>query len=465
MKQLENNNCFDWAKEFPKLCDKDGNFEGFDIVVGNPPYIPLSKLPELETEKDNYLTYKQTGDVYMLFIERGVQILKKGGILSYIISNKWMRASYGKSLRSYLLQNTKIDKIIDFDSLKVFDKATVDTNIISVCKQKDANNKVEAVRFDKTFNLKKDSISQYFETNKILLSNLNSDSWVLLTNKELQIKNKLIEKGKQLKNWNIKINYGIKTGLDKAFFIDQNKRNELISNDPKSAEIIEPILRGRDVHKFYIDKKKQYLINAYNGKLVTIKNKKTNKIEKKRINRINILEYPAVYEHLNKYETKLKKRSDKGKHWTNQRSCKYQELFYEEKIIYPEITGRRSEFYYDKEKHLINKTCFMITGKNLKYLIAVLSSKVVEFFLEHEAQKIGKTAIQNSKIYIEKIPIPDITEKNIVIVNKIKRLIDKVLNAKKINNKADICKEQTKIDKLVCCLYELSNIEIEIINS
>ena len=173
--------------------------------------------------------------------------------------------------------------------------------------------------------------------------------------------------------------------------------------------------------------------------------------------------YSSIYKHLQKYETQLKKREDHGEHWTNHRNCAYQYLFHGKKIIYPETTGRRSEFYFDTNSYLIDKTCFMITGKKLKYLIAILSSKVVEFFLEREAQMIGKFAIQNSKIYIEKIPIPEITETNKKTVKKIEYLINKILLLKKKNNKADISKEQSKIDKLVYKLYDLSDDDISLI--
>ena len=205
-------------------------------------------------------------------------------------------------------------------------------------------------------------------------ADLNSDSWALMSKKENKIKNKIIVNGKLLKDWKIEIHYGIKTGFNEAFFIDKEKKAELIKKDPNSSKIIQPLLRGRDVHKYYIDKKDRFLINTYNGKLVPAKNKKIRK------NRIIVEKYSSIYKHLQKYETQLKKREDQGEHWTNHRNCAYQYLFHGKKIIYPETTGRRSEFYFDTNSYLIDKTCFMITGKKLKYLIAILSSKVVEFF-------------------------------------------------------------------------------------
>ncbi len=452
-------NSMEWAIEFPEILSETGKFVGFDLVLGNPPYFSISKQQILKEIKHNYKTYRQTGDIYMLFIERALQILKKDGILAYITSNKWMRAGYGNNLRKFLIENTKIEQLIDFDGLKVFDEASVDTNIIITSKRKDEDKKINAVRLDKTFNLEKDSIFDYYNKNKIIISDLGADSWNLMSDKEKKIKNKIIANGSLLKNWDIEIHYGIKTGLDKAFFIDQEQRNYLISKDPKSKKIIKPILRGRDVHKFFIDKKKRYLINTFNGKL--IKNSITK--ERTRIDRVNIHNFPILSQYLKKFEKQLKKRNDQGEHWTNHRSCAYQNLFFQEKIIYPETTGRRSEFYLDTDNYLINKTCFMITGKNLKYLIAILSSKVVEFFLEREAQMIGKSAIQNSKIYIEKIPIPEKTQENNKLTKKIEILINKILSSKKKNNNIDTTEEQAKINQLVYKLYNLNDDEISLV--
>ncbi len=458
-------NSMEWSIEFPEILSDNGEFQGFDLVIGNPPYFSISKDRHLKEVKENYQTFKQTGDIYMLFIERATQILKKDGILSYITSNKWMRAAYGENLRKFLLENTTVDKIIDFDGLKVFDEATVDTNIILLFNKKNGNNNIKAVRFDKTFDLEKENISDYFDKNKIKLSGLTSESWTLASEKEKQIKNKLIKKGKLLENWNIEINRGILTGFNEAFFIDEAKKEELIKKDPKSAKIIKPLLRGRDVHKYYIDKKNRFLIDTYNGKLVYEEDKKTGK--KKRIRKYRVIaeKYPAIYEHLKKYETQLKKRDDQGEHWTNHRNCAYQELFSEKKIIYPETTGRRSEFYLDKNNYLIDKTCFMITGDNLEYLLAVLSSKVIEFYYEREGRLLGKQAIQYSKQYVEKIPIPEITEKNQKTVNKIEELINEILRIKEKNTQADISKQQTETDKLIYKLYELTKEEIEIIEN
>ncbi len=457
-------NAFDWAKEFPQLCDDNGNWQGFDVVVGNPPYIPLKKLPELKEIKKNYRTYNAKGDIYTLFIERGLQILRPEGRLGFIVSNKWLRAAYGENLREFLLKNTTIEKLIDFDGLKVFDEASVDTSILQLVKHKNGKQTVDAVRFDKTFNLEKDSIAKYFEKNKIQLNNLTNESWNFASEKEKDLKKHLLSVSKTLELWDIEINRGILTGYNEAFFIDNTTKEELIRKDKKNSQIISPFLRGRDVHNYYIDKQNRYLINTYNGKLVTKYNPATDKNSRERIDRIDVeKDYPTIYEYLKQFENELRKREDQGEHWTNHRNCAYQHLFYQEKIIYPETTGRRSEFYLDIDNYIIDKTCFMITGKNLKYILGVLNSKLIQFYFENEGRLLGKTAIQYSKQYVEKIPIPEITETNKMLVSEIEINVEKILKRKKENPQNDISELKQKIDEIIYKLYELSEEEITLI--
>ena len=456
-------NAFDWAKEFPKLCDKEGNFEGFDIVIGNPPYIPINKLPELKAIKKNYKTYKQTGDIYILFIERAIQILKKGGMLSYITSNKWMRAAYGENLRKFLLENTTVDKIIDFDGLKVFDEATVDTSIISLYNKKNGNNNIEAVRFDKTFNLKKDSISKYFDENKIKLSGLTSDSWAFLSEKEKQIKNKLITKGKILKNRNIKINRGIQTGLNEAFIITNKIRNEILDNCKTKKErqntnnLLKNILRGRDIKKYYSLESDLYLINITKGfNKQSIKNKKGNMWDIFKGN------YPSLASHLIKFKQKAELRQDKGDFWWELRACSYNHIFKKERLVWTDI-AIEPLFTIITNNYYVNNTIYMISGKKIKYLLGILNSQLVKWYFPLIATGLGAKGYRFFKIFVEKIPIPEITVDNQETVNRIENLVKKIIIAKGRNKNVNITKQQTEIDKLVYKLYELSKEEIKMI--
>lgn len=302
-------NAFEWRFEFPDVLNNNGDFEGFDAIIGNPPYIQLQKMGADGTflEKMNFETYTKTGDIYSLFYELGFNILREKGLLTFITSNKWMRAAYGESLRKYFIEKTNPILLLDFGGVQVFDSATVDTNIF-IGSKSNYKNPTNACRLNKDFNpeffedfVKSNSTPTYFK----------NESWVVLSSIENRIKEKIEKIGTPLKEWDIQINYGIKTGYNEAFIIDGKKREELIKEDPKSVEIIRPILRGRDIKKYSYDFADLWLINTHNG------------VKEKEIKPVNVDDYPAIKNHLNNYLLQLKSRQDKGDTIYNLRNCAY----------------------------------------------------------------------------------------------------------------------------------------------
>uniref|UniRef100_UPI002FD8E7A7 type IIG restriction enzyme/methyltransferase n=1 Tax=Chishuiella changwenlii TaxID=1434701 RepID=UPI002FD8E7A7 len=244
-------NSFEWRFEFPEVLSNDGSFLGFDIIIGNPPYIQLQKMREASEmlQKLEYNSFARTGDIYSLFYELGNNILKQSGFLIFITSNKWMRAAYGENLRKYFIEKTNPKILIDFGGIQIFDSATVDTNILMFKKQTKLNKTKACIVKEKVGN----NLGDYFRQN-LTETDFNSiDSWVVLSPIEQSIKAKIEAVGTPLKDWDISINYGIKTGYNEAFIIDGKKREELINQDPKSAEIIRPLLRGRDIKKYSYD--------------------------------------------------------------------------------------------------------------------------------------------------------------------------------------------------------------------
>jgi len=448
-------NSMEWAVEFPEILTDEGVFEGFDIVMGNPPYFSISKDQNLKEVNENYTTYKQTGDIYTLFIERGMQILKKKGRLNYITSNKWLRASYGESLRSYLLKNSTIEKIIDFDGLKVFDEATVDTGIIEIQKHKNGNKAVKAVRFDKTFDLEKDSIYRYFEKYKIELTNLTKDSWNLKSEKENAIKNRIETAGKRLENWNANIYRGITTGLNEAFVINEETKNKLIEADKKNKDFIKPLLRGRDVKRYGTDFSNLWIICVFPTQNIDIK------------------KHSSLRNYLNNFKEKLesKPKNYKG-NWLGRKTgnfewyeiqdnTAYYPEFEKEKIVFTKASQTKS-FAYDNKGYYLLNTSYVLTGKNLKYLLAILNSKLTTFAFLNYYQSggiEGEITVQA----IKKLPIPEITQDNQETVNSIEVLVNQIIEQKENNSKADITAQTTEIDKLVYRLYKLTKEEIEMI--
>lgn len=256
---------------------KDG---GFDIVIGNPPYIQLQKeggkLAKIYDQL-GFETFERTGDIYSLFYEKGIKILKEKAVLCYITSNKWMRASYGESTRDFFARKTNPILLIDFGNIQVFETATVDTNILLVKEKSDTktNNELFAVRFNKDYLEKKFNLNNYIQKNGYIMSSLNHNSWVVGEKDIYDIKSFVEKQGEILKNWNIEINYGIKTGFNEAFIIPKRIKDKIINEDPKSAEIIKPLLRGKDISAWYPDFEELWLINSHNG----IKSKKIDRID------------------------------------------------------------------------------------------------------------------------------------------------------------------------------------------
>ncbi|MCC5944187.1 MAG: Eco57I restriction-modification methylase domain-containing protein [Bernardetiaceae bacterium] len=365
--------------------------EGFDVVIGNPPYVQIQKFKAAQKDlwkKQDFKTFAQTGDIYGLFYEKGFQLLKPRGILAYITSNKWMRAGYGKKLRKYFAEETQPLKLIDFGGHQVFETATVDTNIL-IAKNQSAE-VLQAVSIEKDF---ANNLTQYFKEKKVALKNLSDDVWTVSSPMEQQIKFKIEKIGTPLKNWDISINYGIKTGFNEAFIIDEETKNKLIAEDAKSAEIIKPILRGRDIKRYKEEFAGLYLINSHNG------------VKSKNIPRVDVpKDYPAIYRYLKQFEAQAQKRQDKGDHWTNLRNCAYIEEFEKEKIVWSEMTNLNA-FIWEDEKKYCNQTCYFIPNGS-KYILAILNSKLVYFYFSKIATDLGAGAFRWIKQFIEKIPIP-----------------------------------------------------------
>ncbi|MGJ1498158.1 Eco57I restriction-modification methylase domain-containing protein, partial [Sphingobacterium spiritivorum] len=319
--------------------------EGFDVVIGNPPYVQLQKesgkLAKLY-QHCGYKTFAKTGDIYSLFYERGWQLLKNNGFLCYITSNKWMRAGYGESTREFFATHTNPILLIDFAGQKIFESATVDTNILLFSKDKNRQQTRACVIKEKVLN----NLSVYFRQNANYSEFRNAGSWVILTDIEKQIKEKIERLGTPLKEWDIRINYGIKTGFNEAFIIDGSKRKQLIDEDPKSEEIIRPILRGRDIKRYGYDFADLWLINTHNG------------VKEKDVKRIEIDDYPSIKKHLDQYYPQLEKRADKGDTLYNLRNCAYMEEFFRQKIVYPNMT-KYMPFFLDNEGFITNQKCFI----------------------------------------------------------------------------------------------------------
>ena len=443
--------------------------DGFDVVIGNPPYVQLQKdngrLGNLYQDK-GFDTFARTGDIYCLFYEKANQLLKNNGYVCFITSNKWMRAGYGKKLRDYFLTHAQPVQLLDMGP-DVFD-ATVDTNILLF--QKIVSNAPTAfigVSLGADFDRQTGNIARYLIDNGSTMEMpAKGEPWAILSSAELNLKRKIENIGRPFKDWDINIYRGIVTGCNEAFIIDEDKREELIAQDPKSAEIIKPVLRGRDIQRYHVQWQDLWLIVVKFGSYKTIQEK-----------------FPAIYEHLSKHEEKLKNRgqcrySRSGKnnpeagyvgqhHWLeldNNPKDEFIEMFSKEKIVWQEI-AKKGSFFIDSNKYFsLNSTC-ILTGKNLTYLLGILNSKFFFYAFKnyYAGGYLGSKAVRFFRDFIKHVPIPPITSENQHIATQIEEFVDRILDAKKADSGADTSDLEDEIDKLVYALYNLTPDEIAIV--
>ena len=387
---------FEWRIEFPEVLDEDGRFVGFDCVIGNPPYIQLQKMgADADTlQKMNYETYERTGDIYCLFYEMGMKLLKPGALLSFITSNKWMRANYGKSLREHLSSKYNPTLLIDFANNKIFDSATVLVNILSLEKCGNQGHTISCSVED-GFDVSK--LSDYVQTHIQVSSFKTDDTWSILSEIELSIKRKVEDAGVPLKNWNVEMYRGILTGYNDAFIITSEKREEILSNcaddseRERTAEIIRPILRGRDIRRYGYEWADLWLINTHNG-------------VKDSLERVHIEDYPAIKQHLDYYWDKIESRADKGDTPYNLRNCAYVDEFSKPKIVWGNLNTKGSYAMAPENMFINAPACMIVPGS--QYLLTMLNSKVADYYIRNLGVVRNGGFFEYKPLFVEQIPVP-----------------------------------------------------------
>jgi len=430
---------FDWEIMFNDVFSRPTK-EGFDIVIGNPPYIQLQnnggELAQLY-QPCGFNTFARTGDIYCLFYERGWQMLKPNGHLCYITSNKWMRAGYGEKTREFFTKYTNPMLLLDFSGTEIFKSATVDVNILLFGKANNSH-KTTCALVNKQSADSVNNLSDFVNQCASKCDFHNSDSWVILSPIEQSIKRKIEAVGTPLKDWDIQINYGIKTGCNEAFIIDKAKREEILTNcqteeeQKKTAELIRPILRGRDIKRYgYVDNG-LFLINTHNG------------IKDKGIPRIDIEEYPAIKAHLDQYWDKISVRADKGDTPYNLRNCAYLDLFFQPKICWKAV-GRNLTFsIVESGKFLTAPASFISAGVYDTYILAFLCSSIGKYYIYQNSDTTGAGDIMLNIQSLIKFPIPFPSQ------DELKRL-QEMVEYKLQGNECD-----DMIDDMIIKIYELN---------
>lgn len=425
-----------------------GISDGFDIVIGNPPYIQLQaekgKLAKLYAPC-GYETFNRGGDIYCLFYERGNQLLKDNGVLCYITSNKWMRAGYGAELRGYLTSKTDSKILIDFGETHVFESATVMTNILLFLKTHNKN-KVLSTQIKEDFK-NPSNLFDYVDRHHMICSFEGNQSWVIMSDFVRSLKRKVESKGTPLGEWNLGIFRGILTGFNNAFIISEEVRKHILANCKDEEErqrtdaLVRPILRGKDVRKYGHNWNNggKYLINCHNG-------------VKGKIKRIDVDDYPSIKSFMNTFFVKLSKRTDKGDTPYNLRNCAYLEEFDKPKIVYPNMT-KYLPFYYDENCFFTNQKCYIITGPHMSFLTAFLNSSLFKFCFFDNFPVLFGGARELSKIFFDKIPVLEVDD-----------VTDTMFRELVLDIQRDYSDEKAKaIDEKIFNLYGLTKEECDAI--
>jgi len=446
IKEIESNavyrNAFEWRFEFPEALNDEGEFDGFEVVIGNPPYIQLQKMGADADVLQNckYETFTRTGDIYCLFYEQAVRLLKPGYFFGYITSNKWMRANYGEAMRKFLLEDTNPLLLVDFGGYQVFESATVDTNML-IAQKANYTGQTETCLLDKSLpSLEK--MSDFIRQHVTIQKGFKADSgWVILSVIEAQIKSKIEAAGVPLKNWDINIYRGILTGYNEAFMIDQKTRDQLIDASPKSAEIIRPLIRGRGIGKYYNNLVDSYLIFTRKG--------------------INIETYLPIKNYLMtfyedllpKNKKELRGRKPGTYQWYEiQDNIAYWKEFEKPKIVWKRV-GSVIRFSYDETgMYCLDSTCFAV-GDDLKYIVGYLNSTLSKKELLRNSPQTGTGDVITSVQALEPhlIPKSSLLQK-VSIIN----LVDECINMLKHDEFADISIHEKKIDNIISEILELT---------
>ena len=430
--------------------------DGYDVVIGNPPYIQLQseggRLANLY-EPCNFETFTRTGDIYCLFYEKASQLSKNGGHVCFITSNKWMRAAYGRRLRDYLIRYTQPIQLLDMGE-DVFD-ATVNTNILLL--QNTAPNvcfTFTAATIRSDFDTHTGDIAQYLRDNGVTMElPLQGEPWTILPPIERALKRKIEEIGKPLKDWDINIYRGIITGCNEAFVIDRETRDRLIAEHPSSAEVLKPFLRGRDVKRWQINFAEKYLI-----KIESSENREHpwSGQSAGEAEQIFADAYPAIHAHLEIFRERLIDRHDQGSYFWELRSCAYWEGFEQTQIVWGNLAQSPQFAFADGGFYLSAPATMMVSDS--KYLLGILNSRITRYLVSQSAAERQGGFLEFKPMYISPLPIPDPPENE-----EISALVSQILDAADTDPDADVSELEDEIDQMVYLLYDLDDDEIDIV--
>lgn len=436
---------FEWRFEFPALLNDNGDFTGFDIVIGNPPYVQLQTIKEKSLSYQNmgYETFHKSGDMYCLFTEAGFNLLKENGILTYIMQNKWMQAGYGKPLRQFL-SRYRIRNIIDFGDVQIFENATTYVCICTLQRSCPSDS------FTASYMKEKNVFNYPLYQSIFTINSLGTDTWVLSSSSDLALKNKIENTFPPLKDYVQGEAYrGVLTGLTEAFIVD-----ECVYASMSNNKNIVPFLQGRDIKPYYTPKTNRHLILFPKGSTKNIM--ATDSISENLAWQYMKTIYPEICEWLEPYADRGRKRGDKGDYWWELRACDYYEQFSKPKIMYQAFQVKPC-FIYDDKGMYCNNSIWILPTTN-KALLGIFNSKLGWWLISKYCTQI-QNGYQLIWKYFSQVPIALNHENKYACIED---LVETILTLKE--SKADTLKLEQQIDFLVYHLYGLTYDEVLIVD-
>ena len=438
----ENKEFFLWHTWFKNVFDEGG----FDIVIGNPPYIEHKKLKGIADKLKHFKVYYGTADFSVYFLEQGLNLLKPSGILSYITTNKFFNTEYGKNVR-HLLKALQINQLINFEQVEVFEGILVSSVIINVSNIPVKKENVFTYEkfydlgsneFKSEFNSKQNSFGRYSQ------EFIGDDEWSFSSTEDLVIKACVETNATQLSEIEgVNIYRGVTTGYNPAFIVDEVKKNELLSIDINNSLMIKKMLQGRNIRKWYYNESSEYLLQTgYDLDVPTV--------------------FPSIYKHLLQFEDKMKARSDQGKNWWNLRACQYYDEFEVDSKIVWGLTADKWAFALDTNKHYCPSNAYILTSKNvpIKYLLGILNSKLMQYYFSFGGVMTAGGAYTLKASSISALPIIVSAAPEELI-----QVVDSILSAKELDNMTDVSNLERYLNKIVYDIYGLRYNQIKIIES
>ncbi|EAJ3586160.1 class I SAM-dependent DNA methyltransferase [Campylobacter coli] len=471
---LESNHPFEWRFEFPEILGDDGNFKGFDLIIGNPPYIKEAENKELFTNTKKLRTYQGKMDIWYHFVGRGFDILKNNGYLAFIATNNWVTNSGAKKLRNIVLEESQILSLVDFSSFMVFDSASIQTMIMSFQKTKPPKNyefhfakiTTQTPIYEDALSLLKNEKTQNNEILKINLTpkkfidktlNFTKSDYEELFNKiqkygkfyleEREVAQGIVYPQENINKKSLEIlgnNFYLGQGIQKL----TNEEVENLNLLKNEKILLKPIFESDNIQKYFVKRYNYFWVIYTNSSF-----KNPNSMD----------DYPNLKKHLDKFQNVI---TSDNKPYGLHRARDEKFFTGSPRIVALRKCVGEPKFSYVDFDCYVSATFYVIKTQriNVKYLTAILNSKLIAFWLKHKGKMQGNN-YQIDKEPLLNIPIVTINSKNQKIADELINLVDEILKAKEQDKNANTQELENKINSLVYKLYNLTEDEIKIIEN